>query len=336
MPDVERDRQAERGVDPRRGGVERELADRDSHAPGPLVAQAEDPLVVGDDDQADVLVGGVAEHGGDVVDVLGRDPQAARIADDMAVELAGLAHGRGVDDGQELAQVLDQHAVEERLVAVLQGRQPDVLLQVVGLGPDPLELEGHLLLDGEPGVGQEPAEAEPSRSLIGERRLLVQQRIAKQPGPGRTLRVAGFPAIRLCLWSGNRPSPCLGLRLGSRSARPVLDLGYLVLETAQSLFEPVQRRVFSLAEGCRSGRESAASREPARGVAQAPDSLRQVGDSLLQVFLVARDGRWIRRPGERESESGGIIALIQSMGARNGARGGGCFICSRRASDCFR
>ena len=108
--DVERDRQAERGVDPRRGGVEGELADGDPHAPGPLVAQAEDPLVVRHHDQADVLIGGVPEHGGNVVHVLGRDPEASRIADDMAVELAGLAHRRGVDDGQELAEVLDQHA----------------------------------------------------------------------------------------------------------------------------------------------------------------------------------------------------------------------------------
>ena len=35
------------------------------------------------------------------MDVLGRDPETAWIADDMAVELAGLAHRRGVDNRQE-------------------------------------------------------------------------------------------------------------------------------------------------------------------------------------------------------------------------------------------
>ena len=47
-------------MDPRGGGVEGELADGDPHAAGPLVAQAEDPLVVGHHDQADVEIGGVA------------------------------------------------------------------------------------------------------------------------------------------------------------------------------------------------------------------------------------------------------------------------------------
>ena len=170
-------------MDPRGGCVERELAYRDSHTPRPLVSQAEDPLVVRDDDQADVPVGGVAKDAGDIVDVLGRDPQAARVADDVAVELAGLAHGGGIDDGQQLAQVLDEHPVEERLVAVLKGRQPDVFLEVVGLGPDVLELEGHLLLDAQTGVRQEPAESELVTLLPGERGPLVQERIAKQPRP---------------------------------------------------------------------------------------------------------------------------------------------------------
>jgi len=79
----------------------------------------------------------------------------------MAVELAGLAHRRGVDNRQELTEVLAQDPVEERFVAVLQRGQPDVFFQVVGLGLDSLELECHLLLDGEPGMGQQTAQAEP-------------------------------------------------------------------------------------------------------------------------------------------------------------------------------
>ena len=42
------------------GGVDRKLADRDSHAAGTLVTKAQDPLVVGDHDQTDVEVGCVA------------------------------------------------------------------------------------------------------------------------------------------------------------------------------------------------------------------------------------------------------------------------------------
>ena len=146
------------------GRVEGELADRDAHASGPLVAQAEDPLVVGHDDQADLRVGGVAQHGGDVVLVFGGDPEAAGVAGDVAVALACQAHRRRVDDGQELAQVLDQHAVEEGLVAILQCGQANVFFQVVGLGTNPLELEQHLLLDGQPGMGQEPAQGPGGRA----------------------------------------------------------------------------------------------------------------------------------------------------------------------------
>src|SRR5207245_10875 len=44
--DVEADRERARGVDAGGGGVERELAHRDGHAAGALVAEAEDALVV--------------------------------------------------------------------------------------------------------------------------------------------------------------------------------------------------------------------------------------------------------------------------------------------------
>ena len=152
------------GMDTRGGGVEGKLADRDSHAAGALVTQSQDPLVVGDHDQADIEVGCVAQHRGNVMDVLGRDPETAWVSDDMAIELAGLAHRRGVDDRQELTEVLDQDPVEERFVPVLKCGQSNVFFQVVGLGLDSLELECDLLLDGEPGMRQQAAQAEPVAS----------------------------------------------------------------------------------------------------------------------------------------------------------------------------
>ena len=48
--DIEKHRQRRRGMDAAAGGVERELADRDAHAAGALIAEAEDALAVGDDD----------------------------------------------------------------------------------------------------------------------------------------------------------------------------------------------------------------------------------------------------------------------------------------------
>ena len=50
-----------RRVHARARGVERELADRDAHAVGAEIAQAEDALAVGHDDGAHVGVGPVAQ-----------------------------------------------------------------------------------------------------------------------------------------------------------------------------------------------------------------------------------------------------------------------------------
>ena len=55
-PDVERDGQGQDRMDAAGGRVQGQLSDRDRHPAGALVAEAQDPLVVGHDDQPDVLV----------------------------------------------------------------------------------------------------------------------------------------------------------------------------------------------------------------------------------------------------------------------------------------
>ena len=103
---------------------------------------------------------GVVQEVGDAAGIVGRDPEAARTAHDVAELLARPTHGGRVDDGHELLDVLHEEPVEERLVAVLQGRQADVLLELVGLAPHVLELQGHLLLDGAHARWEQPAQAE--------------------------------------------------------------------------------------------------------------------------------------------------------------------------------
>ena len=114
-----------------------------------MVAEAEDALVVGDHDEADVALAEVAEALGDLAAVVGAEEQSARAAVDMAVLLAGQADGGRVDDRGQALEVLDQQPVEEDLVAVQQRNQADVLFQRVALLEDVLQLHGHLLLDGE-------------------------------------------------------------------------------------------------------------------------------------------------------------------------------------------
>ena len=72
------------------GGIERELADRNTHAVGAEVAEAEDTLAVGDDDQP-CRVRPVAKQFCDTAAVAGGDEDAARPLEDVAEPLAGEA-----------------------------------------------------------------------------------------------------------------------------------------------------------------------------------------------------------------------------------------------------
>jgi hypothetical protein len=98
----------------------------------------------------------------------------------VAVALADLPHFRGVDDRQGLREVVAQQAVEEGLVAVLQGAEEEEPLQVGRLLQEVLIAAGHLLLHGAHPGGQQPGQAEVVPLLLGEGGALVQQRAVQQ------------------------------------------------------------------------------------------------------------------------------------------------------------
>ena len=104
-PHVERHRQGHGGIDAAACRVEGQLADRDGHPAGALVAEPQDPLVIGDDDESDVVVRSLAEKLRDPVVIGWRDPDPSGPADDVAELLAGAADRRRVDDRQELLEV---------------------------------------------------------------------------------------------------------------------------------------------------------------------------------------------------------------------------------------
>ncbi len=91
--DIQHHRQAELRMDAGAGGIERQLADRNTHAVGAEVAEAEDALAVGDDDEFG-RVGPVAQKFGDAAAVAGCNEQAARPLEDVAEPLAGEADRR--------------------------------------------------------------------------------------------------------------------------------------------------------------------------------------------------------------------------------------------------
>ena len=190
--DVEADGQALRRMDARARDVEGQLADGDAHAADALIAQPEDAFVVGRHDQADVVVRRVPEDARDVVHVIGRDPEAARAAIDLAELLTRLAHRGRVDDGHQLGDVIDQHAIEQHLVAIVQARHPDVLLERSALGADLTDGGGRLLGERGDAMRDHPAHVElvPLRAIEGGR--LIRRGILEQPNS----RLPGLDDLR--------------------------------------------------------------------------------------------------------------------------------------------
>ena len=131
----------------RRRAVERDLPDGNPHAARALVAESEDSFIIRDDDQPNVAVNRVSQQIRNPIDIVRRNPNAARTAENVAVSLAGATHRGRIDEGHQLREVLDQHAVEQGLVAILKGRKPDELFQVVGFVTHVLEFQGDLFLD---------------------------------------------------------------------------------------------------------------------------------------------------------------------------------------------
>jgi hypothetical protein len=164
------------------GAVQRALADRNAHAAGALIAQPENPFIVGHHDQPHVVERCVAEDVVDPAGVLRCDPQSACLSEDVAELLARPPDRRRVDNGQEFLEVVAQNPVEEMLVAILQRHESDVLLERIGLARQVLDDARGLLLDGVDGRGQQALEPERRTLLACERAAFVVHRFGQQMG----------------------------------------------------------------------------------------------------------------------------------------------------------
>ncbi len=186
--DVQHDRDGAARVDPGRGGVHGQLADRDVHAAHPLVADAEDAFRVGGDDEVDV-VRAAAVDAERLLGLFGRvDRQVhpARPAELMAESFDRLPDGRRVDDRQHLVDVLAEQPEEQHLVAVAQVTEVDVLGHVVGLAPVLLVYPAQLAVQRGDPAGQQAGQPEGPPLRRGEGRAPVEHRAGKHrsaPGP---------------------------------------------------------------------------------------------------------------------------------------------------------
>ncbi len=201
-------------------GVERQLADRDAHAVRAEVAQAEDPLAVGDDDDRGVAVRPVAQDALDAAAVVGADEQAARPLEDVAELLAGETHRRRVDDRQHLVRVVDDDPEEQRLVAVVQRGEVDVLVEGRRLLPEVRQHPAHLLVQRADVRGQQPADAQRVALGVGERGALVERRVAQQRDALRKpLGDARARTARFVLEHGRSPAARVMRKAGCRARR---------------------------------------------------------------------------------------------------------------------
>ena len=99
------------------------------------VTEAEYAFAVSHDDRSHVRSRPVAENLAHATAIVGRNEHAPRAPEYLPVRLAGTTDGRGIEDRHELFDVIDNHAEEKRLVAIMQGRKVDVLLEIVRLRP---------------------------------------------------------------------------------------------------------------------------------------------------------------------------------------------------------
>ena len=167
---VKADGQAALGGPPRRGGVKLDLALAYAHAPRPEVAKPQDALAVRHDDRLDVLVRPRLELSQDASPVLEGEVEPGRLDAEVGVLLAGLAHGGGVDEGQDVLRGVHEESVV-----------------LVGVGAQELP-ERHVLVDARPRAGED---------LLGSHRVVVVfVVVVVVPGNSPPSRPGGHESLR--------------------------------------------------------------------------------------------------------------------------------------------
>ena len=123
-----------RGIDSARRGINRQLADRDFDAAHAPIAQSQNLLGVGGQDQVDVFGSGakVRKSRFDPIQMVDGEVHAARPAALMVILLHRHAYRQIVDDRDHLAQVPRQQTVEQHLITVMQRGEVDVLVERIG------------------------------------------------------------------------------------------------------------------------------------------------------------------------------------------------------------
>jgi len=162
-----------------------------------LIADAENALSVGDDNNIDIGIWMVAqERGNGMTQRIGNE-EAARTAIDVAEFLAAESDDWSVDDGQHLIDVVEEQAVEENFIGVLKLAKIDVALEVVGLERKGLVGANALIVERFDDGREKAIQAEEIALGFGEGSAFIERGIvekihsAKMDSSDRVL-LAGF------------------------------------------------------------------------------------------------------------------------------------------------
>ena len=193
--DVEQHRQQAARRHRRAGGVELQLADRDAHAVGADVAEAQDTPARGNANEAHVLLGPIAQHLGDAALHFAGYVKAARTAIDVAESEAGVGDGRVIEDRYEARRVGHHGAVEQRLVPVRQADQIDIALKIAGLRVEVLHHALDLPVQGFHRMRKQAFQPVLAALLQSERRPFVANGVIQQRKTPQAMRRLGLDGL---------------------------------------------------------------------------------------------------------------------------------------------
>lgn len=131
---------------------------RDTDTVDAEITETEDTRAVSDDANLGILARPVSEHGANGLSLLDGDIQSLGAGVDAGVLQADITDCGGVDEGHELADVVDEETVEEIGILVLESGQVKVLVDGSLAGLDHLHGTGALSVEALDGVGDETGE----------------------------------------------------------------------------------------------------------------------------------------------------------------------------------
>jgi hypothetical protein len=177
---IQDDRQRGRGMQTGASAVQRQFSDRNAHSASALVAKTEDPLAVADNDSFDVIVTGMSDDSTDILLVRHAQKKSARLAENVAEQLAAQPDCRRVDDRHHLFDVPGQHCVEQDFIGVLQSTHERVPLHVGMKASKGFKPPLHLIIKLRYMRRQQPVQVESVPLGFGEGRAFVEQRLVEQ------------------------------------------------------------------------------------------------------------------------------------------------------------